>query len=91
MKRSKIRKAQSVNSECRVKMENKAESIIKFNNRGYKARVLNIGDLGFVNVCSDILKFRGHVPNSQIIRYISPESVRHNVIHNYVQNRGQLI
>ena len=36
-------------------MKAKTETIIKFNSRRYKARVLNVGDLGFVNICSEAL------------------------------------
>ena len=36
-------------------MKAKTETIIKFNSRRYKARVLNMGDLGFVNICSEFL------------------------------------
>ncbi len=41
--------------EDQIKMKNKTETIIKYNNRGYKVRILNVDDLGFVNICSNIL------------------------------------
>ena len=36
-------------------MFTKTETTIRFNNLNYKARVLNIGDLELVNVCSTVL------------------------------------
>ena len=36
-------------------MINKTETNIKFNNRNYKARILDIEDHGIVNICSDAL------------------------------------
>ena len=35
--------------------KNRTATAIKFNHREYKARVLNIEGVGFVNICSDAL------------------------------------
>ena len=36
-------------------MENKTETTIEFNNRNYKARILDVEEHGTVNICSESL------------------------------------